>query len=62
MLQRKRIRYPGHRYPGFSKDNETDQSQRDTKWDNDYLHFTELIKKGTISDISDNWFTSGGQL
>lgn len=47
-------------YSGFSKDNETDQSQRDTKWDNDYLHFTELIKKGTISDISDNWFTSSG--
>lgn len=53
-------------YSGFTKTGEVDngknngRSERNTKWDNDYLNLKELIKKGTLSDISDKWFTSGG--
>lgn len=53
-------------YSGFTKTGTPDNganngvSTRNTKWDNDYLNLKELIENGTISDVSDNWFTSSG--
>ena len=48
-------------YSGFTKDGATDgNSTRNTKWDNDYLNIKELINKGTIEGISDNWFKGNG--
>ncbi len=49
-------------YSGFTRDGRVDNgtnggsSTRNTKWNNDYLNLNELIAKGTISGISDNWF------
>lgn len=53
-------------YSGFSKVNGVDpglnggKSDRDTKWDNDYLNLKELIADGTLTGVSDKWFTSKG--
>lgn len=53
-------------YSGFTKTGELDhgnnggKSERDTKWDNDYLNLSELIADGRISGISDKWFNSSG--
>ncbi|MCI9447988.1 MAG: family 43 glycosylhydrolase [Lachnospiraceae bacterium] len=53
-------------YSGFSKTKGVDpglnggKSDRDTKWDNDYLNLKELIADGTLTGISDKWFTSNG--
>lgn len=52
-------------YSGFTEENGVDHglnggfSDRDTKWDNDYLNLSTLIKEGVIDDISDNWFQNG---
>ncbi len=49
-------------YSGFSDNPGTTDgnSTRDTYWDNDYLNINELIDKGVIEGVSDNWFTSTG--
>ncbi len=55
-------------YSGFTKTGEVDHglggpfshSDRNTKWDNRYLNLSELIEAGSLSGISDNWFTSTG--
>ena len=53
-------------YSGFTKTGAVDngnnggKSDRNTKWDNDYLNLKELIADGTLSEISDKWFTSSG--
>ncbi len=53
-------------YSGFTKTGAVDngnnggKSERNTKWDNDYLNLKELIADGTLSGISDKWFTSSG--
>ncbi len=53
-------------YSGFTENGKVDNgnnggvSTRNTKWDNDYLNLSELIADGTIEEVSDNWFTSGG--
>ena len=53
-------------YSGFTKTGAVDNgnnggvSTRNTKWDNDYLNLKELIADGTLTGISDKWFTSSG--
>lgn len=51
-------------YSGMTKNAGTDASERDTKWDNDYLNFKELIEKGSanggIDEVSDSWFMENG--
>ena len=53
-------------YSGFTKNGEVDNgtnggvSTRNTKWDNDYLNLSELIADGTLTEVSDKWFTSSG--
>lgn len=52
-------------YSGFTKTGEADgNSSRNTKWDNDYLPFQELLEKGSaqggIDEISDLWFDAKG--
>lgn len=53
-------------YSGFTKNGAVDNgtnggvSIRNTKWDNDYLNLSELIADGTLTGVSDNWFTSNG--
>jgi len=52
-------------YSGMTSGNGTDgNSQRDTKWDNDYLNFKELIAKGSanggIDGVSEAWFAEDG--
>lgn len=52
-------------YSGFTTTGETDgNSERSTRWDNDYLNLSELMKKGSanggIDEISDNWFMKDG--
>lgn len=48
-------------YSGITADGTTDgSSKRNTKWDNDYLNFNELIEKGSanggIDEVSEKWF------
>ncbi len=45
-------------YSGFSKEEDTDKSDRDIKWDNDYLNLKKLIDNGTLEGLSDKWFRS----
>lgn len=52
-------------YSGMTSKEGTDgNSKRDTKWDNDYLNFNELLKKGSkgggIDAVSDDWFKADG--
>lgn len=52
-------------YSGMSNIKATDgNSTRDTKWDNDYLNFNELIAKGSagggIDEVSESWFFEDG--
>ncbi len=52
-------------YSGMTSKEGTDgNSKRDTKWDNDYLNFKELIEKGSkgggIDAVSDDWFKEDG--
>ncbi|MDE7312075.1 MAG: family 43 glycosylhydrolase [Eubacterium sp.] len=52
-------------YSGMTSKEGTDgNSERDTKWDNDYLNFKELIEKGAngggIDAVSDDWFKADG--
>ncbi len=52
-------------YSGMTANEGTDgNSKRDTKWDNDYLNFKELIEKGSkgggIDAVSDDWFKADG--
>lgn len=52
-------------YSGMTEKEGTDgNSTRDTKWDNDYLNFKELIEKGSanggIDAVNDNWFKEDG--
>lgn len=52
-------------YSGMTSVAGTDgNSTRDTKWDNDYLNFNELIAKGSanggIDAVSDDWFKADG--
>lgn len=48
-------------YSGITADGTTDgHSERNTKWDNDYLNFKELIEKGSanggIDEVNQKWF------
>ncbi len=48
-------------YSGITADGTPDgNSQRNTKWDNDYLNFKELIEKGSenggIDEVNEKWF------
>lgn len=52
-------------YSGMTSKEGTDgNSKRDTKWDNDYLNFKELIEKGSknggIDAVNDDWFKENG--
>ncbi len=53
-------------YSGFTKTGELDhglnggKSDRNTKWDNDYLNLSELIAEGKLSGISEKWFHAKG--
>lgn len=52
-------------YSGMTSVKGTDgNSTRDTKWDNDYLNFKELIEKGSanggIDAVSEDWFKEDG--
>lgn len=55
-------------YSGFSQNGEPDHGQasknsksnRNTKWNNEYLNLSELIEDGTLEDVSSNWFDAGG--
>ena len=52
-------------YSGITADGTTDgRSKRNTKWDNDYLNFNELLQlgkaNGGIDEINEKWFKSGG--
>lgn len=52
-------------YSGMTSKEGTDgNSTRDTKWDNDYLNFKELIAKGSanggIDEVSSSWFKEDG--
>ena len=52
-------------YSGMTTTGAVDgNSERNTKWDNDYLNFKELIEKGVknggITGISQKWFTESG--
>lgn len=53
-------------YSGFTQTGAFDhgenggKSERNTKWDNDYLNLKELIVSGTISDVSSKWFFQNG--
>lgn len=51
-------------YSGITADGTPDGSDRNTKWDNDYLNFNELLElgseKGGIDEINEKWFKSGG--
>ena len=46
-------------YSGFSTEENTDKSDRDIKWDHDYLNLKKLIDNGIIEGLSDNWFRGG---
>lgn len=46
-------------YSGFSTEENTDKSDRDIKWDHDYLNLKKLIDDGIIEGLSDNWFRGG---
>lgn len=53
-------------YSGFTTTGKVDNglnvgsfSTRNTKWDNDYLNLSRLIKEGVIGDVSDKWFQDG---
>ena len=52
-------------YSGITSNGATDgKSTRNTKWDNDYVNFSELIAKGTkdggISGVNEKWFKKDG--
>jgi len=52
-------------YSGITADGTVDGAgNRNTKWDNDYLNFNELLELGSanggIDEINDKWFKSGG--
>lgn len=52
-------------YSGMTSKPGTDaNSEKDTKWDNDYLNFKELIAKGAknggIDAVNENWFKEDG--
>ncbi len=52
-------------YSGMTSKEGTDgNSKRDTKWDNDYLNFKELIEEGSknggIDAVNDDWFKENG--
>lgn len=53
-------------YSGFTQNGQPDNgagsgvSTRNTRWDNDYLNLKRLIEDGTLSGVSDRWFTADG--
>ncbi|MDO4336886.1 MAG: glycoside hydrolase family 43 protein [Eubacteriales bacterium] len=52
-------------YSGFSREGGVDEnSQIDTKWDNDYLNLKELTalgsENGGIDEVSEEWFSADG--
>ena len=53
-------------YSGFTQTGAFDhgenggKSERNTKWDNDYLNLKELIEAGIIADVSSKWFSADG--
>lgn len=52
-------------YSGFTEGNGTENnSQIDTKWDNDYLNLKELVELGSenggIDEVNEKWFSSTG--